>query len=465
MPQLINGVEFPDDASDAEVLAFFEANPDLVDDAPAETPRTWTDRAVDALPSIGGSVGGMVAGPKGAALGGAAGEGFRQVARHAREIPDALADVARNLVDHPSETLRGGLAGIMSGARDAALEGGKQASTEWVGAKVGKGLQRGGRALYRGLLKPSSALTDDFGGDAIVDTLMREGATISNKGADRATKALTGSRARALQIVQDVAGAEDVAPVTAREVGRGLSSARKTLRLRKAAGQPDKTGAVRKRLESLADSLHGKPVPVSQAVTFADEVVPTAGPTSFTSLTVPPGVLRKRAVPGAVTSARIGEGIDLVRAQQLKETAQDAASGAYRLVARGQRPQIGAKGLLDEGTARGFRQAIERRAPQVKAQNARTQELVGGSRALNEALDRTANNLPAGPRDAIAAVLGSTIAGPGGAAVGVGTSMLSRLLMSPRAGSALAIAMDRTGKHVPIDDLIRALEVLAQESQ
>ena len=393
------GAEPPTDADFEEVFAAAGAQPVASHDVTPkpDEERTWTDTAVDALPLVGGSLGGIL-GVAGGPLGMAGGA--------------ALGGAGGEAWKQNINRLRGKSAPGSAGeaAKDIAIAGGTQAATEAVGGAVGRGLVKGGERVYRGLLKPSVAVRRGFGGDDVVRTLMDEGVTISEKGLDKASGALGASRAAALKMVDDAAPTSTL--VQPNEIIREFRPVIETLRKRAAIGQTDELGKVGERGRRLVRSLNA------------------------------------------------GAGVDAKGAQALKETAQDAASGAYRAVERGGAKQLGADDLLDEATARGFRKAVEQRVPGVATQNQRTQRLLGANRALEDALERGRNNLAVGgARDLIAAGVGGSVAGPAGVSAG----LLTRLLASPRAGSAAAIGLDRTGKNVPIDDLIRALQLAVQE--
>lgn len=379
--------------------------------APDE-PRTWTDTAVDALPMLGGALGGLVGaagGPPGAVagamVGGAGGEGYRRAIQGLRgKRPEAAKETV-------SDTLRG-----------VSNEGLIQGAWEAGGGIVGAGLKRGGKALYRGLLKPSKAIREDFkimgpngkmisGGDAVVQTLMDEGVTISGKGLDKATGKLAASRDAALKMVDDAAPTSTY--VKPSEVMGEFGDVVKELRNRINAGQASELAKVGERGKRLMKVLGGS------------------------------------------------RGMDASGAQVAKETAQEAAYGGRRMVERGGSKQLSADDLLDAATARGFKKAVESRVPGVAAQNQRTQALLGAKRAVQDAVEGRANNMAVGgARDIIAAGTGAAVGGPAGLATG----LVSRVLASPRAGSALGIALNRTGKKVPIDELIRALDALVRES-
>lgn len=371
--------------------------------------RTWKDTAVDALPMVGGAVGGTVGGIGGAAFG--LGVGGAPGAIGGATLGGAAGESVRRLVQLARGKRKPGASTMGEDAAGIATEGAIQGASEAVGGAVGKGLQKGGRAIYRGLLKPSKAIREGFGGDAVVRTLMDEGVTISGKGLDKITGKLGASRDAALKMVQDAAPTSTY--VKPSEIISEFGDAVKTLRNRVNVGQPSELAKV--------------------------------------------GERGKRLIKALTT----GAGMDAAGAQVAKETAQDAASGAYRMMERGGAKQLGADDLLDEATARGFRKAVEKRVPGVAAQNQRTQALLGAKRALDDAVEGRANNMAVGgARDIIAAGTGAAVGGPAGLATG----LASRVLASPRAGSAAAIGLNRVGKKVPIDELIRALDALIRES-
>lgn len=135
--------------------------------------------------------------------------------------------------------------------------------------------------------------------------------------------------------------------------------------------------------------------------------------------------------------------IPLTRAQRMKQRAQSQAERAYRLRERG-----GAVNdvdlMADEALARGFRESIERRAPEVGPQNQRTQRLIGVARATERAEDRIANRDPIGMGDYLSAGAGlasATVDPVLGGVVGLGTTLANR----PEIASRLAIGLNRGG--------------------
>jgi hypothetical protein len=118
-------------------------------------------------------------------------------------------------------------------------------------------------------------------------------------------------------------------------------------------------------------------------------------------------------------AARNPNGIPLLRGQVLKQEAQDAASKAYRAQELGH-PITDLTAAGDKAQARGFRKAIEARVPGVDAVNARSQQLIGLARTLEDANRR---NVP-----------------------GVGSlrSLLGDFV--PSVSSRAGIVLDRTGR-------------------
>lgn len=129
------------------------------------TPRQGTSMlnvAADALPAAGslvGSFAGAPAGPigrmAGAAIGASAGHGFRSIARNASQLPGAIADVTRNLVNQPAATLQGFQQGAAEGAnamgKQAAIYGGTEGAGEALaaGAKMLPNTTRAGQKFQQ----------------------------------------------------------------------------------------------------------------------------------------------------------------------------------------------------------------------------------------------------------------------------------------------------------------------------
>jgi len=305
---------------------------------------------------------------------------------------------AREMSNRMAEGAAGG--GIVTAAPAVAMEGGK----------IIQGLAR---RLYGGLLKPKQALKDSFG-DAkqIATTLLEERAPISRGGLEKVAGRMKDSRTAAMGLVRD-AEAAGTQGVVAKDVLGEFKPVVSELRKRVDIGQANELGQV--------------------------------------------GARGRRIL---ATTARTGGDIPLTKAQALKETAQEASSGAYRAMERGGQKQLSADDLLDTAVARGLKQGIERKVPGVQVQNARTQKLLGGTRALEDAVEREANNnMLGGGRDwaaLLAGITGTAAGSPIGGAMAAGGM---RALATPSTGSRIAIGMNEASK-LGLDDAVqRALLV------
>lgn len=202
----INGIPFPDDASEAEILSFFEAHQDLVGDgaespsrvsepagppveAKGEHPHARTARLfADLASTIGAGVGGalgMAGGPAGAiagaGLGGAAGQGVKRLTQAAMGDRDLSKETPASV------------------GADLGVEGLKQAAWQAVGlpvaagiAKVGSGMQGLARRAMKGAIKPDRGYLEKMAGarrgginameNEIVDTALTERVNPVRKG-------------------------------------------------------------------------------------------------------------------------------------------------------------------------------------------------------------------------------------------------------------------------------------------
>ena len=291
-------------------------------------------------------------------------------------------------------------------AADLGTAGATQGAVQLVGGAMGGALAKGARRMYQGLAKPSKALRQEF--PDVIDTAVKERIPLTQRGAQKVEQKLGASSAKAREVITQAeqAGAPPVQP---REVVSAFPSVVKELRKRADIGQAPQFGAVGARGQRLMAS-HGR------------------------------------------------SGIPLSRAQELKQTAQTSAQGAYRAKDRGVAKELGAEDLLDEATAKGLRQAIERRVPDVAPINRQTQSLIGVDRMLTDALGREGNTLGVGGmRDLIAAGagggLGSAVGMP---AEGVAAGLLLRLLSAPGTGSVGAIGLNELSK-LPHAQLLRLL--------
>lgn len=413
-------VEFPDGMSEQDMAAALAQLPKA---AASHDPRSEFDARVEQ--AAGGASGLSADQPIRGRLR-EAGQFLKQNAPAIATMGLTAAVPELGLLTLPARAVVAGGGGFL-GARvrgddreTATREGAVQALTEGGGAIAAKALKGGARRLYGGLLKPKQGVKDSFGNaKEIADTLLEERVPISAGGVKKVTGKLGASRAAALDVVQQ-AEAAGTQGVTAKDVISEFDPVITELRKRVDIGQPNELAKVGTRGKAILKTAGGR-----------------------------------------------GGDIRLTRAQQLKETAQDASSGAYRVMERGGQKQLSADDLLDTAVARGFKGGIERKVPAVASHNQRTQKLLGATRALEDAVERESNNnMLGGGRDWAAlgaAGLGAAGGGPAGAAA-AGAAM--RLLSTPSTGSRIAIGANELAR-LPFAQLIRMaqLEQLKDEQE
>ena len=398
MPRLIriDGVthSFPDDATDAEISAALGAIPASNAEA-APKAKTWTDSAVDALPTIGGMAGGLLGGTRAnpigmllAGIGGAGGEGMRQT----------LSALQGRWDEVPPD--------IQAQIQAIITEGAKQGGMEGMGRYVlGPITKLFGRAMYRSALKPPKVVRDEFGAKAVTNTLVDAGVPISRTEAGTAK----------VEGLLRGAGKETADTISAAE----------------AAGAP----AVNMRpvVQSL-DRTRGK---VSERV--------VRGPARQQVDEFRNAALAENPAP-----------VSLSRAQGMKQAEQDLAIQAYKAEARGA-PVNSIETSMHEDLARGLREAIERRIPSIADKNKRTQDLIGALKAITAAEGRIANNNLIGMGDMLSLGTGmgafAATGRPSAAALGI----LQEVMTRPEIASRLGIALDRAGRPQITPQVLRAL--------
>lgn len=176
----------------AKARSGFDADLQMAREAAAQSkpvPHDVVTRLLDWLPTVGGAIGGAIGGIPGAAAGGAAGQGMKVTAQHATELPGAVRDVARNLMESPDvakATLRGGLEGMSQGVQDAALEGGKQAAMQSAGQGLTAGARWLGPKLMQSAIKPAYAMTESAIRNAkvprVVEAMLKNGINVTKSG-------------------------------------------------------------------------------------------------------------------------------------------------------------------------------------------------------------------------------------------------------------------------------------------
>lgn len=281
----------------------------------------------------------------------------------------------------------------MGAAADIGMSGAVQGGIEGLTRGTGRLITRGAARLYQSALKPSVAIRQEF--PNVVQTGLREGIPITSRGTQKAGRLLTSSARQADDLVAKASGA---APISPREIVRELRPVRDAAKQRAAIGLADDTPEIAARARALA-----------------------------------------RQHP---------QGIPVPRAQALKRTAQDQAQTAYNTMNRGGTVRT-VDPQMNQAVARGLRSGIEQRVPEVAGVNARTQDLIGLTRALEAAEGRIGNNLPQaiGARGLLgAAAGGGTYAATGDPTLGAMAGAGSLLLSNPGSASNIARLMNRTGR-------------------
>lgn len=178
----------------------------------------WMSRLAEWLPAVGGTVGGVagtVAGPigsvGGAALGGMAGEAYKELINRARgrQAPGSMAEAATTI------------------GTQGAVQGGAQAVGQFVVAPAMTAL---GQRVMQSAVKPAMKLLIKSGGQTppVVSTLLREGINVTPGGVSKLTALLDANQ-------DDIAAA--LAPVAQKEIPAVPIAGRLTETARKFANQ------------------------------------------------------------------------------------------------------------------------------------------------------------------------------------------------------------------------------------
>lgn len=355
--------------------------------APAERSGSALTRIGDALPNVGGMVGSVVGGIPGAALGGAAGRGYGTLLQRGREIPGAVADVARNLIAQPRATVGGGLRGIAEGAGDALAAGAVQGGVE----AVGRGIVRPvAKTIYGVALRPIKSLRDKYGLRTLIKEGFERGVLPTKGGAARATRAMQASRAtqRGLAEAYDTAGEALSVPAAA---GRGVRPILQKIEQQELAtgttGGPKRVMAQMRRLFK----RHPQPIPATEML-------------------------------------------------DLKHAADELADPAFALARRtGVSVPTGSRASVAKGLSKGYRELLnETVGPEFAKQGLTTKALYGVGRMADYAAER---------QEALAnyfALISGGIgtAGSGGdIGAGIKSALISRALLSPRVQAGTALTM------------------------
>jgi hypothetical protein len=381
----------------------------------AAEPKSPLERLAAWMPTVGGAVGGMAGGIPGAAMGGAAGRGYGELVK--ADLPGAVADVARNAVTQPRATAQGAFEGTMEALRPTATEGALQALTELAGRGATSLLSQGGRAVYRGFLKPS--LSDRLLPKAkeIVETGIRESIPVTEAGAARVEK-LTGELSA--------------------EVDRVLTAAKGDVNLSDVA---DQVRAFAKRKYFMP----GKPTAdYEAAMKVADEL------DQHPSLANPMAP-NSPAMATPTAANRIKRGLD--------ETIGESNFGVER----------GATKTAQKVARSTVRKSLETIAPEVGPLNAREGRLLDLGDALNRAVGREANrNQLFGVPSMMSGAAGATELLAGNRFAAAAMTMATRMGLTPAVATRGAIYAAKLGDALPgtaVADVARMAMQLASEQQ
>lgn len=403
--------EFPDDATDAEISDALGAVPKK--QAGRATTRTWTDTAVDALPMIGGAVGGALgaasgiptlgltslpAAAAGAGILGAGGEAARQLINRLRGADSPTT---------PTEA-----------ATDIALAGGEQGALEGVGGAVTKGLSAGGRAVYRGYLKPSLARASVGKASEIVNTAIDEGLAVTHGGVATAQRLIGELKGKVDALLQQAPG--------------------RTVNLSEVADN------LREWARRMYDRPGRDPRDYKAALAVADRIDQHPSIRDF--------------MPGQDKLA------DLPAANQIKRDLQGAARDKFGV------PGGTAETNTEKVASARMRQAVEAGEPAVGPLNARESRLIDAARSINQAVNREANQSKLHGVKTIGAVMvGAEDYRRTGDAKGAAARALAlRAGLEPAVATRAAILAARLGDLMPsaaMADLARVAVTVASEAQ
>lgn len=401
--------------------------------------RSIVDTLVDLLPTAGGAIGGgigtFVGGPALgvplAAVGGAVGEGYHQLATHAAEIPGAIADVARNLIAQPVATIRGAVQGAREGETQTGKEAASQGGAEAVGGAVAKAAGGTARAVYRGYLKPSLSERMLPKAQQIVQTALDEALPISRQGAATANRVIDELRGEVERILADMPGTIDLKQIADRV--RGFAR-RRYFR----AGKPVEDYQAALKVADAIDQHPSLMQPGSSVTRETESRLVDASGKPFTATEQVPGP------PVANTKATLSQ------ANQVKRSLDESVGENNFGVERGATKTTQKVGRYT--TRRLIENASGGSTGQVAQLNARESKLIDAAKTIARAVEREANqNKVYGVKTLVAGGVGGVQFykehDPASAAA---TALATRLALQPAVASRAAIVAYRLSKELGI---------------
>lgn len=387
----------------------------------SQSQRTWTDTAVDALPTVGGLVGGIagaVGGPLGAiggaALGGAAGEGYKQIANRLRgkDAPTSPVDA------------------VTSMAAQGAMQGGAEA----IGGAVTKGATKAASAVYRGYLKPSLSKQMLPRANEIVNTALDEAIPISRSGIQTAERVINEIKGEVDEILKSTPGHIDLHAVA--EKVRRFAKARYYT----AGADMTNFNAAMK----VADNIDAHPSIMRPGPKVAQEVQSTILDPSGKPVT------RIDMVPGpkvADTKA------SLTAANKVKGTLDTEIGEASFGV------ESGASKTTKKYGRHAMRVALEKQAAKIAPLNARESKLIDAAKTIARAVEREANQQKLyGAKTIAAGMAGSGLyaSGQTDSTTAAATAFALRAGLHPAVASRAAIVSRRLAKELGVGAMTAA---------
>jgi len=163
----------------------------------------------------------------------------------------------------------------------------------------------------------------------------------------------------------------------------------------------------------------------------------------------------RNAVAGRTAGLQQQGQIGLAESVPVKREMQKLSDAAYRAQERGAQA-VTTNDELNKATAAGLRASQEQRVPGLNAQNAITQNRIGGKEMLEQGVGREANTHLFGWRD-MGGMGAAGTAGymSGSPAAAIATYAAIRGVTTPSIGSRVAIGMNETAK-LPFAQIVRA---------
>jgi hypothetical protein len=394
-------IEADSQPSEADVLAALDHGQSPATPATRTSSEAASSSWADWLPTAGGMIGGMVGKVPGvriatAGIGGAAGEGYRQLVRHAGEIPGAIEDVARNLVTEPTATLRGFVEGAESGAKQAAIQGAIQAAGQGGGELLTGAASKASPWLMNRALNLTDKLSREF--PNMSSTMLEHALTVSKGGLEQARAFLKAAKDTANAALTKAQAVGATVPITAA------------------------TDGLQKTLVEVLNS--------------AD---------------VEGGLATLATVERQIGGGRTGT-LTPVAADALKRSLQTQSKQLYTAAKMGQgKPNVTVRAQALADMAESLNDAIgtittKAGAEGYRAANASAQELIGAVRGISKGIRPGSNLYQAMVRPGVGAVIGGVSgAQTGGWEGGVAGSLVGGAMTSPAGMSRLAVALSRPG--------------------